>query len=134
MSMFKTEPSKIPKVIKNNCLDIQWSNKKVWQIKAPIEKMAIADLEWQFKIPFWHTQKGRYTISPQEVIDNPNKYPDNYKRIMDSDLRHPIDIMKNRKGKWEILDGLHRLVKARLKGYTEVDVRKIPESEIGNIK
>ena len=51
---------------------------------------------------------------------------------MKSDLRHSIDIMEN-KGKWLILDGLHRLAKAKILGHTKVKVRKIPCSEIPNI-
>ena len=53
---------------------------------------------------------------------------------MRSDLTYPIDIMKNKKELWEILDGLHRLAKAHLLKYKEVDIRKIPQSEISNIK
>ena len=43
---------KIPKIIKENCLDFDWDNKKVWKVKVPIEKMKISDLAWQFDYPF----------------------------------------------------------------------------------
>ncbi|MBI2410835.1 MAG: hypothetical protein HYV32_03010 [Candidatus Kerfeldbacteria bacterium] len=34
--------------------------------------------------------------------------------------------MKNKKGRWGILDGLHRLVKLYMAGQSTVNVRKIP--------
>ena len=51
---------------------------------------------------------------------------------MQADLSHPIDIMKN-KGRWLILDGLHRLVKLKIQGKEKIRVRKIPRKEIKNI-
>lgn len=53
-------------------------------------------------------------------------------RIMNSDIEYPIDIMEN-KGKYVILDGLHRLVKCKLLGNPKVNVRIIPRTEIPNI-
>jgi hypothetical protein len=125
---------KIPKIIKENCLDFNWDNRKVWEVKAPVEKMKILELSWQFDYPFWHSSLERYVITPNQVFKNPNRYKEQYERIMNSDLSHPIDIMRNKKGLWEILDGLHRLAKAYLLKYDTVNIRKIPESEIINIK
>lgn len=50
-----------------------------------------------------------------------------------SDLTYPIDIMWN-KGRWTLLDGLHRLVKAYLRGNKTVLVRKINSKYISQIK
>jgi len=52
---------------------------------------------------------------------------------MNADLSYPIDIMEN-KGRWLILDGLHRLVKAKILGFDKVKVRKIPRTEILKIQ
>lgn len=124
----------IPKIIKENCLDFDWENEKVWKVKAPIERMKISELDWQFNFPFWHSSTERYVITPNQVFKNPKKYKEQYERIMKSNMEHPIDIMKNKEYLWEILDGLHRLAKAYLLGQKEVNVRKIPHSEITNIK
>ena len=125
--------SDIPKIIKDNCLDFDWDNKKVWEIEVPVEKMKMSELSWQFNFPFWHSKLQRYTVTPNQVFANPENFEAQYKRILDADLNYPIDIMQNKKGLWEILDGLHRLAKAYLLGLKEVDVRKIPESQIKNI-
>lgn len=55
-----------------------------------------------------------------------------YDRTMNADLTYPIDIMEN-KGKYLILDGLHRLLKYKILGYDKVKVRIIPRDEIPNI-
>lgn len=51
---------------------------------------------------------------------------------MNSDIKYPIDIMEN-KGRYVILDGLHRLIKYKILGYKKVNVRIIPRTEIKNI-
>ena len=127
------EEKVIPKIIKENCLDFDWDNKKVWKIKAPVEKMNIDELKWQFDFPFWHSSSQKYTITPNQVFQKPGKYKEQYERVMKSDLKHPIDIMKNKKKLWEILDGLHRLAKAHLLKYEEVNVRKILKEKIPEI-
>lgn len=48
---------------------------------------------------------------------------------MKADMKYPIDIMRN-KGRWLILDGLHRLMKAYLLGMKKVRVRKIPRTKV----
>ena len=94
--------------------------------------MSISELEWHFDIPFlWH-EGGVYNLTPRKVIEEKEKYAEEYQRTLRADLSHPIDIMKN-KGQWLILDGLHRLMKAALRGMKRVDVRKIPRSEVPKI-
>tara|TARA_Y100000590_G_C15203845_1_gene819784 strand:- start:272 stop:664 length:393 start_codon:yes stop_codon:yes gene_type:complete len=49
-------------------------------------------------------------VSPIEVIKDKNISINDYKRIINSDLRYPIIITKNNK----VIDGMHRLSKAYL--------------------
>ncbi|HVX93102.1 MAG TPA: hypothetical protein VHA74_03240 [Candidatus Dojkabacteria bacterium] len=51
---------------------------------------------------------------------------------MDSDLQYPLDIMFW-KGRYLLLDGLHRLAKAKILGLKTVKVRKIPQEAIPQI-
>ncbi|NYZ80118.1 ParB N-terminal domain-containing protein [Candidatus Micrarchaeota archaeon] len=122
----------VPEIIKEVGFDFHWSEEKVWKLDYPSEKMNVAELEWHFKIPFiWN--KKEYDLNPIDVIENPSIYKKEYERTMNADLIHPIDVMKN-KGRWLILDGLHRLMKAKALSMKEVSVRKIPRKEIPNIK
>ncbi len=122
-----------PKIIQEVGFYFDWDEKKVWALKLPIENMEISYLEWMFDIPFWNSNGGYYDLSPNQVLANPEKYKEEYARIMKANLKYPIDIMFN-KGRWLILDGLHRLVKAKVQGMKKVNVRKVPRSDIPKIK
>ncbi len=125
---------KLPKIIEEVGFDFSWDEEKVWQLDYPVEEIPIDELTWHFRVPFiWSQPDGYYDVEPQEVLNNPNKHPEEYKRTMQVDLSYPIDIMYW-KGHWLILDGLHRLMKASLLNDKIVKVRKIPESAIPLIK
>lgn len=55
-----------------------------------------------------------------------SRYPYHRDKIKNSDASYPLDIMKNKKGRWLTLDGLHLLVKLAMAGAKTVKVRKIP--------
>ena len=123
----------IPDIIKEVGFDFSWDENKVWALNYPVEKMNIKELEWHFNIPFhWHNG-GVYNLKSWDIIKNPEKYKDEYQRTMKADFNYPIDIMWN-KGRWLILDGLHRLMKAKILSMNKINVRKIPQTEIENIK
>ena len=122
----------IPQIIQDVGFDFSWSEEKVWALDYPSEEMDISELTWHFDIPF-HWYGGEvYNLKSREVIENPEKYKEEYERTMKADLAHPIDIMEN-KARWLILDGLHRLMKASILGMEKVQVRKIPRERISDI-
>jgi hypothetical protein len=101
-------------------------NNKLWALKVPVEEMEINEFLWIFDLPFWEDEEGNIVITPREVIKNPDNYPYHTNKILECDTSYPIDVMKNKKGRWLTLDGLHRLVKLYLNKKTKVLVRKIP--------
>jgi hypothetical protein len=121
----------IPQVIKDVGFDFRWDVEKVWALNLPTQTMNINELAWHFNIPFlW--EGGVYNLKPIEVMNNPEKHKVEYQRTIKSDLSHPIDIMEN-KGRWLILDGLHRLMKASISKVSIVQVRIIPHEYIPQI-
>jgi hypothetical protein len=118
-----------PQVIKDVGFDFSWDERKVWLLDVPVEDIPISELTWHFAIPFWSKPGGFYDLKAQDVINDPDKYKVEYDRTMQADTSHPIDIMLWR-GRWLILDGLHRLVKLSIQGAETVKVRKIPKSAI----
>lgn len=121
----------IPQIIREVGFDFSWSEEKVWALELPTEEMDISEILWHFDTPFlW--ENGVYNLKPQEVIDNPEAHKEEYERTMQADLAYPIDIMEN-KGRWLILDGLHRLMKASILGMKRVNVRKVPREWITEI-
>jgi hypothetical protein len=129
--MEENKNNEIPQIIKDVGFDFDWSEPKVWALEVPVEEIDINELVWHFDIPFlW--ENGVYNLKPQEVIDNPEAHKEEYERTMRADTSHPIDIMEN-KGRWLILDGLHRLVKLFMLGEKIIKVRKIPREKISEI-
>jgi len=107
-------------------LDFWRDNEKLWALEVPVEDMDINELFWILDVPFWEDKDGNIVITPSEVINNLDKYPEHRDRIKTADTTHPLDIMKNKKGKWLTLDGLHRLAKLIIEGKQTIRVRKIP--------
>jgi hypothetical protein len=120
----------LPDIIREVGFDFSWDERKVWELDAPIEEMPITELTWHFDIPFiWSKPDGYYDVTPSEVVENPDSYPEEYSRTMQADTDYPIDIMYWKK-RWLILDGLHRLMKQAIEGKEVVSVRKIPQTAI----
>ncbi len=127
-----TKRNDIPNIIKEVGFDFSWDESKVWALNAPVEQIPIGELEWHFDIPFlWH-RGGVYNLTPREVLNQPHLFLEEHERTMRADLSYPIDIMTN-KGRWLILDGLHRLMKSYSEGHKEVKVRKISRDLIPSI-
>lgn len=126
------DKNQIPNIIKKVGFDFDWKNEKVWKLDIPVTEMDIKELIWHFNIPFhWH-HGGVYNLKSKEIINNQEIYKEEYERTMKADLKYPIDIMKN-KGRWLILDGLHRLMKAYILKQNRVKVRIISEDKISEI-
>ncbi|MBD3328631.1 hypothetical protein GF340_05005 [Candidatus Peregrinibacteria bacterium] len=101
-------------------------NNKLWALEVPTEEMDINELLWILDIPFWEDEEGNIVITPNEVISNLDNFPYHRDKIKNCDTSYPIDIMKNKQGRWLTLDGLHRLVKMYLNKESKIQVRKIP--------
>lgn len=101
-------------------------NKKLWALDVPVEEMPLSEFVWIFDLPFWEDEEGNIVITPRQVMDQLDAFPFHAQKIDNADTAYPIDIMKNKKGEWLTLDGLHRLAKLFLQHATTVRVRKIP--------
>lgn len=127
----KAEPT-IPQIIQDVGFDFSWSEPKVWKLEVPSEDISITELVWHFNVPFLWEKGGVYNLTPRAVLEHPADHPEEYERTLSADTAYPIDIMQN-KGRWLILDGLHRLMKLSVAGKIMVQVRKIPREKIPEI-
>ena len=105
---------------------------QLWELDVPVEELPSHELAWHLDVPFLG-EHGAYDLKPRQVLDAPDLHREEYERTMRADLMHPIDVMAN-KGRWLILDGLHRLMKAHALGMGRVRVRKIPREFIPRIQ
>ena len=122
----------IPKIIKDVGFDFDWDESKVWALDEPVTEMLIDELTWHFEIPFLWEGEGVYNLKPIEVIRHPDDPKPEYDRTITADTSYPIDLMEN-KGRWLILDGLHRLMKLSAQGARTVRVRIIPRDRVPEI-
>ncbi|MBT5021579.1 hypothetical protein HOK51_00315 [Candidatus Woesearchaeota archaeon] len=122
----------VPRIIKDIGFDFKWDKQKVWKLRVPVTEMNISELEWHFEIPFLRDNSGRKCIKPIDVIKNPGCDERQFCRVENADLKYSIDIMEN-KGRWLILDGLHRLMKSFILGKKKVKVRIIGRDKIPQI-
>jgi hypothetical protein len=123
-----------PQIVKDVGFDFNWDSRKVWALDEPTVEIPMSELDWHFDIPFWDSEgTDAYNLTPKEVMAHPDREPTHWRLIQEADTSYPIDIMEN-KGRWLILDGLHRLVKECLAGKAVVRVRKIPRSRIPEIE
>ena len=119
------EDEKIPRIVLEVGFDFRYDKSKLWQLDVPATRMGIEELVWHLDVPFLRDSRGFKSIRPIDVMNDPLAYEAQYRRVEAASLCYPIDIMRN-KGRWLIMDGLHRLMKSSMIGEYEVDVRRIP--------
>lgn len=83
--------------------------------KHPILKVNVNDYIDMLEYPSWGNPEKNIMYSAKDVLKNPEKYSNDYKRIINADLSYPIIISNN-----EIIDGIHRLTKAYLKNKKKI--------------
>ncbi|OIO52957.1 hypothetical protein AUJ78_00610 [Candidatus Peregrinibacteria bacterium CG1_02_41_10] len=107
-------------------------HKKLWDLDIPVEEIEISLLEDNMDFPYLE-QEGTddWNLTPRMLIDNFDKEISHAKKVNEADLKYPIEIYLH-KGKWIILDGIHRFTKAVRLGQKTIKVRKISE-EIAQI-
>jgi hypothetical protein len=125
-------PGDTPEIIREAGFDFHWDVKKVWELDLPVTEMEIKELLWHLDYPFLDRSKRKYDLHPYEVVYGPHRYKEEYERTLSANLEYPIHVMKN-KGRWVILDGLHRLMKSYLVNLNKVRVKIVPQSFIPQI-
>jgi len=105
-------------------LPFRWHIGKLWKLKLPVEWMNVRQLTWVFALDDeW-----------RQVLQNPKKHRDHWKRATLSDLRYPIHVLRWQ-GRWWVLDGVHRLMKTVfLLGERKIRVKKVPPAMLPLIK
>jgi hypothetical protein len=81
-----------------------------------IEKIPVNKFLSTLDYPGWGEPSEKIAHSAKDVIENPRKYQNDYKRILNANLAYPIVVANN-----EIIDGVHRLAKAYIQKIPEID-------------
>lgn len=118
----------VPEQLRDVLLDFWWDTERLFALDLPaLAPIQVADLEWHLSLPIWTHLGRQFAVSPQQVEADPASYAQHHRRTLRADLRFPI-VTAVRGGRLVIVDGCHRLLKARMAGLTSVRcVELLPE-------
>lgn len=113
--------------------DVTWDPHALWTIDVPTVDVAVDDLAWMLELPWWRDGDRYFSVRPIDVAAEPARHAAQHARTLAADLAYPLagTMME---GRLVLLDGLHRLLKARLLGITTVQVRVLPADRIDDIR
>jgi hypothetical protein len=95
-----------------------------------IETINVDNILHNLELPMWKDKESGKFISPMEVINNKNLYREEYKNIMDADLKYPIILDVH----YDFVDGAHRLSKAYINGIKTIDSYIITLEELKHFR
>ena len=112
---------------KEHALDLPFwrDNDKLHALDIKAERMDMGELWWMLEIPFWEDEKGNIVVTVNQVLADPNKYPEHTELIDECNTNYPVHITKNKLNEWIIVDGLHRMAKLIREGKEEIMVKKV---------
>ncbi len=111
-----------------------WDEQKIWDIELPTSEMEINDFNWHLDVPYWNSDEGKqFAVTPRNVIDKIPGSSNEQARVGAVDMTYPLDVLFH-EGKWFILDGVHRLIRARQEGREKITVRIFPNERLEEIR
>jgi hypothetical protein len=121
-----------PPVIRQTLPMIPWNIHQLHRLDLPIQPVAVDSLAWLLGLPLWQDNGTRFQISPAQVRADPARFPDHMRRVMASDLRHPIHLVEHR-GRLVVLDGYHRLLKAAIQGSVQIEAMVLSQQDLQSV-
>ncbi len=107
-----------------------WDDDRLRGLSLTVESVAVSELAWGLEIPFWSDGRKPYSVRGRDVLESPDRHPEHRRRVHWSDLRHPLALYEKEPGRWIILDGYHRLVKAAREDRAAVPVVRLPAAAV----
>ncbi|WP_338341727.1 hypothetical protein [Mycobacterium intracellulare] len=124
----------VPDVLRGVIPDIHWDMGKLHELPGLVEvKVPVGELAWHLRLPFWSHGGIPFRVCPQDVLDDPDRYREQWARTLACDLRFPLHARVNHVDRVVILDGIHRLLKATLLGQDSVQVRVVTDEDLAVI-
>lgn len=122
----------IPAPLRPWLLPIDWDLDRLWDLDLPRQGIRLELLRWHLALPWWRHDGAWFRVTAHEVLARPSAYPEHAERIVSADLSYPLHVVR-RRHRWLILDGIHRLAKADLLGYTEVQAVTLTTEDVAAI-
>lgn len=122
----------LPEAVKEALPLVPWRIERLWQLDLLVLPIAVSELEWLLELPLWQLDGVRFQVSPRQVWEDPNGFPDHLRRVMASDLRYPIHLVEHN-GRLVVLDGFHRLLKAVIQGRQEIYAMVLSRADLESV-
>jgi hypothetical protein len=99
---------------------------KLRELDLPLVNVPLEKLLWHFDMPVWETDgTDDWNLTPWEVIKKEAGTTVHQKRVEAADANYPI-VVTEYKGRFVVLDGVHRLVKVYMQGKSKILAKIIP--------
>ena len=108
---------------------VELSREQVRGRQRPIELMPVRELEWLLDLPLWWDGGHPFRLRPRDVLERPARNRAQHARTCEADLASPVDVAWYG-GRWLVVDGVHRLLKAISLGYTAIAAREVPPAAL----
>lgn len=109
-----------------------WRMANLHALALEVVQVPTKDLSWLLTLPLWQLDGHRFRVTPAAVAADPESYPRHYQRVMTSDLSYPIHCVDHQ-GRLVVLDGVHRLLQAYIRGRTTVDAMILSSADLDAI-
>ncbi|HEU4966832.1 MAG TPA: hypothetical protein VFT53_05125 [Candidatus Saccharimonadales bacterium] len=104
-----------PPALRGLLYDFWWDVKKLRALDLPVRAINTAELLWHLDLPYWKHEGRPFQITPRQVWQTPEVYPEQYARTQAADVRYPI-IVREDGARLLMVDGVHRLLKTAMAG------------------
>ena len=123
----------IPSSLRPWLLPVSWDRDRLWSIAKPTERVSVDELRWHYELPWWRGEDRRwFRVRPAEYLAEPERFPEHDQRVAAADLSYPLHGFR-RRGRVQLLDGIHRLVHADKQGRGHVDVMLLTIEDLSAI-
>jgi len=112
----------VPSALRTVLPNVSWSRERLHALTLPTVELALDDLRWQLDLPWWRNgpAERHFSVAPNQVRADPERFAKHWQRTIDSDLRFPIHLLQ--RDRLTILDGVHRLLKADVQAMRTIPV------------
>ncbi len=104
-----------------------WETSKLWALRTPVSMMRFGELARHLDLSVWSSVPGqpRFDLAPSTVMAAPSNHARHWSRICRAPVEYPLELFQKRE-RWVIVDGYHRLARHSLLESEVVPVRLHP--------